>query len=208
MYEQDEKSFGGDKREVKRKLGAQLHLKPDYDREDHVVDYDDLWVKTPEKFPSTPGVYVRGEQENEIDALWAGLKDTNVPKTSPAIYLGIGFGSGLLVAFIISTILFWGTAPKVETPVDISSIEQPIIKQTQSEITVPNDIVNPNKDNQKEYKDLVSYTIQNGDTLGSIAERFYKSSSPKYVQLIQRANNLKSAHTISAGKKLLIPVKE
>ena len=50
-----------------------------------------------------------------------------------------------------------------------------------------------------------TYTVQNGDTLGAIAYRHYKSSAPKYVEKIQRANNLRSPDSLQIGQKLVIP---
>lgn len=192
---------------MKETLGAQVNLKPAYEQDNTVVDYDDLWVKTPESYSTAPGVYTRGPQETEIDELWSGLRENHTSKASPLIYLGVGFGAGLVVAFIISTILFWGTGNKTNN-VDIKAVETPIIEQTQSNIVVPQDTLVKAAPAQQQYKGLVNYTIQSGDSLGAIAEKFYKSSSPEYVKLIQGANNLKSVHSITAGKKLLIPVKD
>ncbi|MEW5819734.1 MAG: LysM domain-containing protein [Cyanobacteriota bacterium] len=194
-----------------RKLGAQLNLKPDLDRDNSVVDFDDLWIKEPEAYSNAPGVYVRGDKdkENEIDALWSGVRETSVRRTPAALLLGIGFTAGVLITFIVSTILFWGTGPKVDTNnIDITKLETPVVEQTQQSINVPEDTLNNANNDHKKYKDLISYTIQPGDSLGRIAERFYKSSSPQYVNLIQKANNLKSAHSITAGDRLLIPVKK
>ena len=193
---------------MSEKVASQLNLKTEFVQDENVVDYDDLWVKTPNSYSSSPGVYVRGEKEHEIDALWAGLRETHIPKRPPAVYLGIGFTAGIIVSFIVSTILFWGTGTPNNNAIDIKPLETPVIEQTQNSVKVPSETIVNASDVQTNYKDVVSYTIQSGDSLGKIAEQFYKSSSPKYVDLIQKANNLKSAHSISAGKKLLIPVKQ
>lgn len=192
---------------MKETLAAQVNLRPNYEQDNTVVDYDDLWVKTPETYSTAPGVYTRGAQESEIDELWSGLRETHATKTSPVLYLGVGFATGLVVAFIISTILFWGTGNKTNA-MEIPAVDNPIVEQTQSDIKVPKETLVKATPSQQNYKGLVNYTIQSGDSLGLIAEKFYKSSSPEYVKLIQKANNLKSEHTITAGKKLLIPVKE
>ncbi len=192
---------------MNEKVGAQLNYKPKPD-ETNVVDIDDLWVKSPDNYSSTPGVYTRQAQDHEIDMLWANLKDSHKPPTHPVVYAGIGFLAGIIVTFIVATILFWGTGNSTETAMDIRNVEQPVVEETQNSIKVPAESNLGSQYVNKEYKDLSTYTIQQGDTLGSIAERFYKSSSPEYVQLIQRANNLKSAHSITAGNKLLIPVKQ
>jgi nucleoid-associated protein YgaU len=51
------------------------------------------------------------------------------------------------------------------------------------------------------------YQVQAGDTLSTIAQRFYNSSHPDMVEKLQRANNLTDAHTLSLGQKLVIPPK-
>lgn len=193
---------------MNEQVGAQLnYTTEEIEQDSNVVDYDDLWIKTPETtYTSSPGVYVRGTQENEIDALWSGIKETGPKQTPPIVFAGVGFAAGVVATLFITSILFWGTGNNNQN-LDIQRVDTPIIQQTQNAINVPQEtVVTP--DNTKEFKDVISYTIQNGDTLGSVAERFYKSSSPKYVNLIQKANNLKSPHSITAGKKLLIPVKE
>jgi hypothetical protein len=190
---------------VTEKVGAQVNYKP---KETNVVDIDDLWIKTPDKYSSTPGVYTRQSQENEIDLLWAGLRDHQRPTTPPIVYLGIGFAAGIIVAFIITTILFWGTGNSSTAAVDVNKLETPVVEETQKSIKVPAEASLGKDFVKNEYKDIVTYTIQPGDSLGAIATRFYKSSSPEYVKLIQRANDLKSVHSITAGKKLIIPVKD
>lgn len=52
-----------------------------------------------------------------------------------------------------------------------------------------------------------TYEVQSGDTLGSIAIRFYDSSHPDYIAKIQRANKLENADTLKLGQKLIIPPK-
>jgi hypothetical protein len=52
------------------------------------------------------------------------------------------------------------------------------------------------------------YEVQAGDTLSTIAQRFYSSSHPDMVDKIQRANNMTNAHSLSLGQKLVIPPKD
>lgn len=51
-----------------------------------------------------------------------------------------------------------------------------------------------------------TYTVQVGDTLSSIEEKFYKTIGLPYTQLIEQANGLTSA-IIRPGMKLTIPPK-
>ncbi len=52
-----------------------------------------------------------------------------------------------------------------------------------------------------------TYEVQSGDTLGSIAIKFYDSSSPAMVEKIQHANKLTNADQLQLGQKLVIPPK-
>ena len=48
-----------------------------------------------------------------------------------------------------------------------------------------------------------SYTVQSGDFLGGISQKFYGTS--KKVDVILKANNLKNANSLSVGQTLIIP---
>lgn len=193
---------------MNKQVGAQLNYTQNTRNSSGVVDIDDLWIKNPNNYASTPGVYTRHEKDNEIDLLWAGLKENQKSQVSPIIYLGTGFVAGIITAVLVTTVLFWGTGNKSAQAFDVSNVEAPIVEEAKSSIKVPAETNLGTNVMQNEYKDVITYTIQSGDSLGLIAERFYKSSAPKYVQMIQRANNLNSAHSITAGKKLIIPVKQ
>lgn len=53
-----------------------------------------------------------------------------------------------------------------------------------------------------------TYTVQTGDTLSSIAGKFYDNSGPDYVEKIRRASGLDSADDLSLGQTLVIPPKD
>lgn len=53
-----------------------------------------------------------------------------------------------------------------------------------------------------------THSVQNGETIGSIAYEYYGDSSPKMVERIQAANGLKNVHSIQIGQKLVIPAKD
>lgn len=193
-------------------MGIQLNLNPKMEKESNVVDFDDLWFKNQEEVSAAPGVYVRQDQQNEIDVLWSGVKEHNISKNSPLIYLGVGFLAGIIATFVSITILSWGLSDKGISVKEFSpTTNQQTSQKTQSNVTVPQDgpttATAPAATNET-YKDIVNYTIQPGDSLGKIANKFYHSSSPENVALIQKANELKSVHSITAGKNLIIPVKQ
>lgn len=49
------------------------------------------------------------------------------------------------------------------------------------------------------------YVVQGRDSLYKIAEKFYKSGSPRYINVLVKANELKDANTVREGQKLIIP---
>lgn len=189
-------------------MGAQLNLKPKVEDDSNVLDFDDLWVKHKEHYSATPSVYVRQNQENEIDVLWSNLKDSHKQQTPPLVYIGIGFFAGILLSFVVTTILFWDTNSKSNEQIDLKPLTSTVSSKTQKSSKASVQLNNIKSDLRSEYKDIVDYTIKQGDSLGAIAKKFYHSSSPEYVNLIQGANNLKTPHGITAGKKLIIPVKK
>lgn len=189
-------------------MGAQLNLKPKVEDDSNVLDFDDLWVKHKEHCSTTPSVYVRQNQENEIDVLWSNLKDSHKQQTPPLVYVGIGFFAGILLSFVVTTILFWDTNNKATEQIDLKPLTNTVSTKTQKSSNVSQPLNNVRGNLKTQYKDIVDYTIKPGDSLGGIAKKFYHSSTPEYVNLIQEANNLKTPHGITAGKKLIIPVKK
>ena len=55
--------------------------------------------------------------------------------------------------------------------------------------------------------EVKTHTIKPGDTLGALAEKYYGSIAPKYVEKIQRANNISDPSALHLGQKLVIPPK-
>jgi nucleoid-associated protein YgaU len=50
-----------------------------------------------------------------------------------------------------------------------------------------------------------SYQVQTGDTLAGIALKNYKRVSPRLLDEICKANNLRNANVLSLGQKLALP---
>lgn len=166
----------------------------------------------PEIQEKTPGVYVRAENElpHELDMLWSGSKSYPKEERSPLI----SFIAGVLVGGILTAAVF------------LLFIIQPQIKTGPSQITTP---VNETVDSSQPAATngapasgntqggtaatpaaagAQNYTVQSGDTLGTIAEKVYGSSAPKYVEKIQTANNMSSPDALQIDQKLIIPPKD
>lgn len=51
------------------------------------------------------------------------------------------------------------------------------------------------------------HVVKNGDTLGSIAYKYYGSSAPDFVEKITRANGMKNPNSLKLDQDLVIPPK-
>jgi nucleoid-associated protein YgaU len=94
-------------------------------------------------------------------------------------------------------------APGRERPKPGQAAEAPQRPKPAAPEETPSEVVEPVKPKPRR---RVIYTVQRGDTLSKIAEKFYERGSD-WV-LIRRANNLASANMLHVGQKLVIPSKD
>jgi len=159
----------------------------------------------------TPGVYVRADENelpHELDMLWSNNRPYQREERSPLI----SFVVGLLLGVILTTAVF------------MLFIMRPQVKTNESVMTAPvNEDLNAGQHAQTTSGTAgttssvgtagtgstaeTSYTVENGDTLGRIAQKVYGSSSPDLVDKIQRANNMSSPNKLQINQKLIIPPK-
>ena len=148
--------------------------------------------------------YYRAAKSQELDLLWGNVqkgiqKVHNVTRTSkqksPAVYLTIGFISGVLFMCLITLI------------VSIFSMRQPAPSHLTAKSNVAvigaDSIIDGNLDvivsNEK-------YVVKKGDTLNGIAYRFYGKYDEAKILEIQRINNITNPQAIRIGQELAIPV--
>lgn len=156
----------------------------------------------------TPGVYVRAENElpHELDMLWSNSKAYQREDRSPIISFIAGFLVGAVLTAAVFMLFF--SHPTVQT--GESELEAPV-----SESAAPgtpaksSGILNTAEQGTHATSSAgnTAYKVVNGDTLGKIAEKVYGSSAPKYVDKIQRANNMNSPDSLQIGQTLVIPPK-
>ncbi|HEY9745998.1 MAG TPA: LysM peptidoglycan-binding domain-containing protein [Oculatellaceae cyanobacterium] len=154
----------------------------------------------------TPGVYVRAENElpHELDMLWSNSKAYQREDRSPII----PFIAGVLTGAILTGTVFmlFLNQPKIQT--GSSELEAPISES----ITPATDKEAVSGGRIEKAPDTMmnstTYKVVSGDTLGRIAEKVYGSSAPKYIEKIQRANNMSSPDSLQIGQKLVIPPKD
>lgn len=186
-------------------------------------DFDDDFAQAPER---APGVYTRSENRspNELDMLWSGSK-FHKEERSPFIFFVAGF---ILAAILTSAVfLVLNNKPKAEAPPQNADylqtpVEDPL--QSAAPLESGNEPATattntPGDDNAPaatsaapatsstaaptaRYK---TYVVKSGDNLGVIAEKVYGSSSPEYVDKIQRANNMSSPDKLQLDQELVIP---
>jgi nucleoid-associated protein YgaU len=182
---------------------------------------------------TVPSVYLRpnGNPEQpqqsatapELDVLWSNQHKPLKEGASPLLLFGSGFLAGLLT-YALAGFLFAGNnsvltqwiklpssggvvAPQANKAVEAdntSTSTQPTPTATQS--AQPAQGENAANSTTALVKGQ-AYKVQSGDSLGSIANKFYGSSAPEMVSRIMKANNLSNPNRLSLGQPLVIPPK-
>jgi len=168
---------------------------------ERIAALEELLSDKSQPYDSSPGVYVRSDKDRELDVLWQGFKINTREERSPGIYLSIGFVTGALCMFLMTTILNFGN-PSHESSIDLNLWKK---GNTEVKEKVTPISVNPASKAVSTAK-TEKYTIQNGDTLEKVALRYFGSTSPEKIQQIQDANGLSNPNKISIGQELTIPV--
>jgi len=140
-------------------------------------------------------------KERELDILWQGLK-SHKEERSPGVYLSIGFVTGALCMFLMTSILNFGHNSENVTDLNLwkkSSINAekvaPIGVDPASTVL---GAAAPVK--------FEAYKIKSGDTLEKISIKYYGTSSK--LKNIQEANKIKNPHSIQMGQVIKVPIYE
>lgn len=178
-----------------------------------------------------PGVYIRSSHADEdLDFLW----NTERRKTPESERFHIGFFAGgalvgSLITLVACTFFYQGgkVLPSVLPEQPKAVIEQPAVAPVVAPVKVVVSEEAPKKADtpgfklpelklplgnvQKPTPPVVEaprtrlYEVQAGDTLGSIALKFFDSTNPKYIEMIQTANNMPNPDSLKLGQNLTIP---
>lgn len=182
-----------------------LH-KPNISKE-RIAALEELLQDKKMTYDSSPGVYVRSDNDQELDILWQGFKINTKEERSPGVYLSIGFVTGAICMFLMTTILNFG-APTKDNFIDLNLWKKANSKAEKivtPQISVTPSGVQTTQDAETNYK-KEKYTVESGDTLEAIAVKYYGSGTPKKIELIQSANNMSSPDQLAIGQELVIPV--
>ncbi|MFA6989088.1 MAG: LysM domain-containing protein [Candidatus Gastranaerophilaceae bacterium] len=149
--------------------------------------------------------YNKQNKDREIDILWQGLK-SHKDERSPGIYLSIGFVTGAICMFLMSSTLNFGQKTENTTDLSLWKKGNIVAKQTPVHISLSGSAStsNPQSPNVKQQ----SYVVKSGDTLEKIAINVYGATDPQKVKDIQTVNNIKNPNSIQIGQTLTVPVNE
>lgn len=160
-----------------------------------------------------PKAYKRPNRQKELDMLWQNFKIGVKDEKSPGVYLLTGFIAGALCMFIMNAVLSIGTVPVNDT--NSAVLGQPKFEKTFSRKSklpqINSQITVVPTESAEIVEDISSpatetYTVKSGDSMSSIALRFYGKYDPNKVEKIRQANNLTNAHKLSIGQELIIPL--
>jgi LysM repeat protein len=177
-----------------------LEILPEYVREVKVSAKDPVEPQPPR--PSAPNNQPEHAKSDMLEALWPGVHhDFANPTTRrpKGVYLTVGFAAGVIVTLLgvwgVSSVFPWltglsKTANSTISQRDKEATDKQINKATTGDSISP---ISPN------------YQVQAGDTLAEIALRNYKRISPRLLDEICRANNMKSADVLTLGQKIVLP---
>ncbi len=175
-----------------------LQQKTNISREKLAV-LEELLTTKQREYEATAAQYNQQNKEREIDILWQELK-THKEERSPGVYLSIGFVVGALAMFLMTSILNFGV--QSENTADFNLWKKSSISAKNAAINVaPADAVEHALNN-------MTYTIKSGDTLETIAVKYYGIASRANVAKLQRANNIRNPHSIQIGQTINVPLAE
>jgi len=155
------------------------------------------------------------EKTAELEALWPGVNHHEFfqpSRKSPSFFLTIGFLAGA----VVSLIGVWGysffTSGGINNVVaqqkkivvaggGTVGAKSQISSETGSGGTHPivvggSEVIVPA---------FPTYEVQSGDTLAAIALKAYHRASPRLLDEICKANNMRSAHVLNLGQTLTLP---
>ena len=131
--------------------------------------------------------------------MWQELK-THKEERSPGIYLSIGFVTGALAMFLMTSIINFGV--QSDNTADCNLWKKSSISAKKAAINVAP------ASNTDEIVNNMTYTIKSGDTLETIAVKYYGVASQANIAKLQRANNIKNPHSIQIGQTISVPLAE
>lgn len=155
------------------------------------------------KEDEAPKVYKRHKKEKELDLLWRGFKINENEEKSPVAYFFTGFFIGAVCIGILSLFLHFGF--KHSENITVNKVEQ---KTSEIPVDANMAVVHAVEEASKSViPEQETYVVKSGDSMSSIVYRFYGKYDLDKIEKIKQVNNLNSAHKLSIGQQLIIPLK-
>jgi LysM repeat protein len=168
--------------------------------------------------PPAPKSYSRDAEWDEpvapksaaLEALWPGVNQDFLhdSKKSPSFYLTLGFMAGA----VISLIGVWGYSIVSHTVIAANDSSKKIVvagQPSESGTAGAAAAATPTTTNvggsEVVTPAYAEWEVKTGDTLAAIALSAYKRVSPRLLDEICKANNMRSANVLSLGQKLVLP---
>jgi LysM repeat protein len=171
------------------------------------------YYSTQDKFPELDDhidELVRPKHE-ALDTLWPGVdRDFFQPsRRSPSFYLTVGFMAGAFVSLLgvfgysmISHSIQANATGDGAKKILVAG-GQAVAPQKAPEGGAPHTtVVNGS---EVLIPAFPTYEVKTGDTLAGIALKAYKRVSPRMLDAICKANNMRSANVLSLGQKIVLP---
>lgn len=180
-----------------------------------------------------PGVYIRSSHADEdLDFLWnTDRRKTPEPERFHIGFFAGGALVGSLITLVACTFFYQGgkVLPAVLPAQPKAVVEQPAVAPIPAPVKVVVSEEAPKQEKKSQGFSMPAlklpigspakapepaaveaprtrlYEVQSGDTLGSIALKFYDSTNPSYIELIQQANKMPNPDALKLGQKLTIP---
>lgn len=148
------------------------------------------------------------DKQEELDVLWQNFKVASRVEKSPIAFFTsgvlVGVISTLVLAILISVVVGYSPLDDMSLSNPFNNVKTPKVETTKftfipadSKQEVPTTPVLPQS---KEY------TVQAGDSLESIAIKFYGGFDEAKIKAIEEANKLANPNAIGIGQKLIIPM--
>lgn len=154
-----------------------------------------------------PAVVQRQQQPakaDQLEALWPGVHHDfpqHTVQRSASFYISVGFAAGAVASivgicgfFSIQHLTATAKANTDTSKVMVAGVPQAVAPGGTA--TASGDVLVPSSP---------TYQVQAGDTLAGIAVRNYKRVSPRLLDEICRANNMRNANVLSLGQKITLP---
>ena len=180
-------------------MKSSLRQKTNISREKLAV-LEELLSEKQREYEAIASEYNEKNKSREIDMLWDELHSQKSER-SPGIYLSVGFVVGAMAMFLMTSIINFGVKSDNTSDFDLWK-KSSITTNKKTNINIA-----PTTDTTPVFNGkTMSYIIQDGDTLETIALKYYGAASPANIMKIQNFNNIKNPNSIQIGQKIIEPL--